>query len=284
VPFVRWFVEEFAVDPVRLVIVSRGGPISWYGELATRYVDALEFVGLQELADSGRTRKQRHVGPRDRTVLRHVSAGIDGRVSVLHPMYLYGMCGGYFDGFLGVRSMLEFLRHRRIERPSPALVPRLPERYVAAKFYFSAAFPDTASNRQFIDMLLAQIATRWPVVLLDQRVAVDDHASYGGGQYLGLESVGAQMTAHTNLEVQTAVVSRARAFIGTYGGFSYLAPLCGVETVAFHSRDEFYEHHRHLADVVFSRLHVPALTVLPTHALDLTSGQVGVLTEVLERR
>ncbi len=36
------------------------------------------------------------------------------------------------------------------------------------------------------------------------------------------------MTPERNLAVQTAVIARARAFVGTYGGYSYLAPFCGV--------------------------------------------------------
>ena len=37
------------------------------------------------------------------------------------------------------------------------------------------------------------------------------------------------MTPENNLAVQTEVIRGAEAFVGTYGGFSYLAPLCGVE-------------------------------------------------------
>jgi len=38
-----------------------------------------------------------------------------------------------------------------------------------------------------------------------------------------------------NLAVQTAVIGGARRFVGTYGGFSYLAPLLGVDALAFYS-------------------------------------------------
>ena len=38
-----------------------------------------------------------------------------------------------------------------------------------------------------------------------------------------------------NLEIQTAVVAGARAFAGTYGGFSYLAPFHGVPSCACYS-------------------------------------------------
>ena len=46
------------------------------------------------------------------------------------------------------------------------------------------------------------------------------------------------MTPRNNLAVQTKVISGARAFIGTYGGLSYLAPFYGVNSLAFYSNPE----------------------------------------------
>ena len=43
------------------------------------------------------------------------------------------------------------------------------------------------------------------------------------------------MTPHNNLLVQSAVVAGARRFVGTYGGFAYLAPLCGVPAVSYYT-------------------------------------------------
>lgn len=279
VPFVRWFVEHHDVDPARLTVVSRGGPRSWYGALAPRYVDALEVVSPGALAEPTKTRKQRHVSARDRRMLRHaisrsVAARAHGPVSVLHPSYLYALCGPYFDGFMGTRTLLDVLRPQRIDPPARALAPELPARYVAAKFYFSASFPDTPANRTFVDALLARIAVDLPVVLLDTPQAVDDHQAYRSAKHQDMTSVGMDVTPANNLDAQTMVVGNAEAFIGTYGGFSYLAPLCGVPAYGIHAADEFYEHHRHLADLTYSRLHLPPLTVLPVAvAAGLTIGR-----------
>ena len=40
------------------------------------------------------------------------------------------------------------------------------------------------------------------------------------------------MQPENNLAIQTEVIRHADAFVGTYGGFSYLAPLSGVNTIA----------------------------------------------------
>ena len=50
-------------------------------------------------------------------------------------------------------------------------------------------------------------------------------APYGSSGAGGLVDGMHLMTPETNLDVQTRIISAADAFVGTYGGFSYLAPL-----------------------------------------------------------
>jgi hypothetical protein len=61
------------------------------------------------------------------------------------------------------------------------------------------------------------------------------------------------MTPDTNLEVQTRIIGGAKAFTGTYGGFSYLAPFLGVDTVSFYSNPSAFRFdHMELAHRVFA--------------------------------
>ena len=75
------------------------------------------------------------------------------------------------------------------------------------------------------------------MVLLNNDILVDDHRDFAPGPNPRIRVASADMQPATNLAVQTDVIRRARAFVGTYGGYSYLAPLCGVNAVAFHSRE-----------------------------------------------
>ena len=70
------------------------------------------------------------------------------------------------------------------------------------------------------------------------------------------------MTPANNLAVQTAVIAGAKSFIGTYGGFSYLAPICGVNTVALYSRRTFFEYHMDFAQQLFDTVGGGSLTVV----------------------
>ena len=48
VPFVTWALREAAVAPERIVVVSRGGPASWYAHLGGRYIDVLSCITPDE--------------------------------------------------------------------------------------------------------------------------------------------------------------------------------------------------------------------------------------------
>jgi hypothetical protein len=87
-----------------------------------------------------------------------------------------------------------------------------------------------------------------------------------------------RMTPERNLAVQTAVIGRARAFVGTYGGYSYLAPLCGVPSLAFYSARTYKTQHLHMADRVFERLGGAGLVPIDVAALPLVRVALAGVT------
>ena len=72
------------------------------------------------------------------------------------------------------------------------------------------------------DLLLA-LAEHEDVVLLTTGLALDDHAEPGAVAHPRIHGLG-DLAPRDNLAVQTRVLARARALVGTYGGPSYLAP------------------------------------------------------------
>jgi hypothetical protein len=52
---------------------------------------------------------------------------------------------------------------------------------------------------------------------------------------LDVRTLPSEIHARDNLALQTALVSGASAFVGTYGGFSYLAPFVGVHATAYYA-------------------------------------------------
>ena len=279
-PFVRWVVSTYRIPPERLIIVSRGGVRDWYSELATRYVDVFSLFSPEEFrAATEEAKKQRRVGAFDAEVVKRVvSAHNLGRVELLHPGMMYRLFMPFWREVATVARVEKYSEYSRIAAADDPVLSDLPDDYVAARFYFSDCFPDTAENRAFVSATIDAISRHTPVVLLNTPFAVDDHrdVSVTGGRVITLD---AQMAPERNLAVQTAVIARARAFVGTYGGYSYLAPLCGVTSLAFYSNRTFKAHHLHVAQRIFDRLGGAMLVPLDVEASPVVRLVLsGVLT------
>jgi hypothetical protein len=281
IPFVTWALQQGAVSPERIVVISRGGPASWYAHLGGRYVDVLSHVTPQEFRlRTEQHKKQRRMGPFDRQIVRTVirETGLQ-RPFLLHPGLMYRLFHPFWKEQSTVRRISDYTGYGRITPPVvPALSGRLPRSYVAVRFYFSSCFPDTIENRAFVETTVRSLAATTDVVLLNTGIRVDDHQDYAPGRERRIHAVDDLMTPERNLDVQTAVIAGARAFIGTYGGYSYLAPLCGVPALAFYSqRDSFHVIHRELAERVFREIDAGSLVTLDVRDAALVRTALGAV-------
>ena len=250
----RWALGHAAVDPARVTIFSRGGPQPWYEGLGAHYLDVLDVSTAEEFRRATAVnRKQRAMWSYDRELARRAvrRMGAAG-VSLLHPAMMFPIFMPYWRQEAPLSRIFKYSRYRRYGRadlagPHAGLLRDLPDRFVAVRFYFSNCFPDTAENRRFVSNTIEAIAAHTDVVLLRAGLGMDDHSDAAAAHRSRVRIVDAGAAPRENLAVQTAVISRARSFVGTYGGFSYLAPLCGVDTVAFYSVPNFQVSHLHAA-------------------------------------
>ena len=266
IPFVTWALREADVNPDRLVIVSRGGPVSWYAHLGGRYVDVLSSITPDEFRSRTEAqKKQREVGAFDREMLRQViaAAGLQ-RPALLHPGLMYRLFRPFWNQESTVHRVDDYTRYERLHAASnPALSSRLPADYIAVRFYFSSSFPDTPDNRAFAESTVRALAASTHVVMLGPGFHVDDHRDFTPAISSRIHVVDDLMTPERNLEIQTAVIAGARAYVGTYGGYAYLAPFFNVPAIAFYSnRDGFHAYHLELADRVFRRMNTASLVAL----------------------
>jgi hypothetical protein len=175
---------------------------------------------------------------------------------MVHPSAMFRL----FAGLWRKRAAVELVESFSVFKPLTPIPlaerpPGLPADYVVAKFYFSKAFPETTANRAFIADTLRDVSRQMPVVLLSTAVRLDEHSDYLPSSGAGVLVVDAHTIPQRNLRRQTELIAGARGFIGTYGGFSYLAPFYGVPSLSFFSRrDGFESHHLELAHRVFDRL------------------------------
>ncbi len=280
VPFVTWALRKARVAPERIVIVSRGGPRSWYAHLGGRYVDVLSHFSADEFrVKTEANKKQRSMGRFDREIVRRIiaEAGLE-RPILLHPGLMYRLFFPFWKQQATVRRIENYTAY---ERPTPPvcqeLAGRLPADYVAMRFYFSACFPDTPANRACVETAVRGLASSGNVVMLNTAFEVDDHRDYAPGRSSRIYTIADLMTPDRNLDVQTAVIAGAKAFVGTYGGYSYLAPLLGVPSLAFYSRrEEFFAHHLELAERVFRSMNAGSFVPLDVANVDLRRMAIGV--------
>jgi hypothetical protein len=244
IPFLRWLRERFNLDPARLVAVSRGGVGSWYADLCGDYVDIFERIGPDEFRELTHERwaetggqKQMFFGRWDEHVLRGAGSRLDWHGEpVLHPSIMYHAFRRFWKGADSIRHVERHVTFARIAPPSMPDVERgLPGDYVAVKFYFRPSFPERPENREFVSRVLARLATDTPVVLLNTGNVVDEHVEAEVGADTGIFCPLEGVPAEKNLEAQCTIISRARAFLGTYGGLSYVPMVYGVPSFAVYS-------------------------------------------------
>jgi hypothetical protein len=283
VPFLRWCAERLTVDPDRFIVISRGGTESWYRPFASRYADAFDQVSAERFREQHDARvrdlgeqKQTRVSEFDRDVvaaaMRHARVS---EWSLLHPSLMYEVLNPYWWGHQAGRWVHDHVRYARFDAPSPTTVLDLPPHYVAAKFYFNECFPATARNRAFVRDALRLLAANGPVVALSTGLNIDDHAGDRVDEH-GVRHLPEGIAPSRNLHVQSAIVASADAFVGTYGGFSYMAPFYGVKSLAFYSEaGGFSQKHLHMARSAFDSLDASGLLVVRDAA-----GGADVVTDI----
>jgi hypothetical protein len=270
IPYLNWALERRPELAERLHIVSRGGAGPWYEHLTTRYVDAFELMAPEEIAARrGHRQKQTEVTELERDLVARAAAQFGlARHVALHPSAMYRPMLGLalLDA---MPAMAKISRHRRLQPPSrPVLTGVLPDDYVALKFYFSNSFPDTPDNRAFAAEAVRRLAAHSHVVLLNTGLRVDDHEDFETKIPGRVVRVDQHMRPDTNLAVQSEVISGARAYVGTYGGLSYLPPLYGVPTLSFYSdASMFNTRHLEVAHGVNTQLDTSAYVTLHTSQL-----------------
>lgn len=280
IPFLAWAKAYGNLDPSQLVVISRGGAASWYRDITTNYEDVLSFYSPDEFRARNDARiveqhgrlKHVEVCSFDREIIAKVTEtrGLSG-VRLLHPSTMYRL----FDHFWFQRVPITLIEAFTSFGPLPPVDPgdlrnRLPERYVAAKFYGNTALPDTPENHAFVASYLEELTRHIDVVLLNTGQRFDDHEDIAKGNRGRIHSIDHLMTPATNLDVQTRIIAGAEAYVGTYGGFSYVAPLSGTHALTFYSHiTGFRFDHLELAKRVFSGLRKGSFVELDLRSVDM---------------
>ena len=254
IPFLRWFQDAFGVPPERLIVVSRGGMESMYREIAAGYVDIFDLTTPQQLAarnaqrrseGEGGGQKQSAASSLDEELIAAVRSKLGlGDVAVCHPSLMFRLFRNVWHGNLPFDLLWRRTRHvahdGRSTRTGPtvrALPPGIPDDFIAAKIYAGPALSTHATTREAVRAVVAQAAAIAPVVLLETDLGIDEHRDFDLDGIPNVISARSLMSPRTNLDVQLALIARARFFLSACGGLAWQAPFMGVPTVAIYDSD-----------------------------------------------
>jgi len=277
-PFLRWFVDHFGVDPSRLVVVSRGGASAWYSALTDRSVELFDLYTPEEFVARNTARqlegeqKQHGVAGFDAEILQRVRAmpGLSDAV-VCHPSAMFRLLRQFWLGNDSLEYLLEHLIYAPVALPRID-VPGLPERFTAVKFYTGAALPDSEANRRQLRALVERASAAGPIVVLDTRQTYDEHRDYLFDGIAHVTSVAASMTPRYNLAVQSEIIRRADRFIGTCGSLAWLAPMLGTPTLGVYDDDHLLTSHLYAARHGYQSFDAASFTALDLRAARLLLG------------
>ncbi|HET9467236.1 MAG TPA: hypothetical protein VFO48_02445, partial [Vicinamibacterales bacterium] len=290
IPFLNWVKTYRPFSADRMVVVSRGGCAAWYRDIGTRYVDLFDYYTPEQFRQESEQRvtegkpKPRTISEFDRNIVKLVRQTLHlGDSDLLHPTHMYRLFQQYWHGRAPVSAIENFAVFKGLPRLDTSdLAGKLPDDYVAVRFYFNDVFPDTDANRRFVANLLNALAETTDIVLLNPSARLDDHREVEVTARGRIHSISHLMSPRTNLDVQSKVIVRARAFIGTHGGLSYLPPLYGVKSLSFYSdRRMLRVQHLELARRVFTGMQPGSYVALDVNDLDTLRSALGEQHEAI---
>jgi hypothetical protein len=270
IPFLLKLQADLGGAKDRIIPVTRGGAAHWYGQAkgvelyALRSVQEVRIATRLQHAGNGLL-KQTHVNAWDRAVIKDAAKALGlKRYLTVHPAWMYQTLRPFWTGDRGA----DWLSRRIVmptTLPAPALPPemraKLPEHFLAARFYARSTFPAMPGTAQCAKAMLLRASQQLPVVLLNNPVHADEHCDYTPHEPIPNVYQMADLlplTAENGLAMQSAVMAASDGFIGTYGGLAQLAHRFGKRCVTVYTEWKGAAiAHRQLSEWVGYQTNVP---------------------------
>jgi len=285
-PFVAWMRAHHGERTAPVVAVSRGRVEDWYAGRADDYVDVCDLVDFEGFLTRNRQRiratgswKQKVVADFDRELIDLLAARLGGEPEVLHPSLIFRVCSRVWNATMPHEWLAEHGVYERFPAPPAPVTPvtlAAGAPYVAASFWFSTCFTDTRPHRHLMHQVLGELSRRLPVVVIDIGgfPGVPESLETAGNIDIvpGPDHDAGQIREHSR------IIAGARAYVGTFGNISQLAPFYGVPTLNVFDEDGgLSAHHRRTAASAAERLGDGLVDIVRTP--ELTPARLGAWIE-----
>lgn len=263
------FLKRLGIPKERLIPLTRGGAHLWYP-----HVQHVELYSLREPKEyriqamlrhkqTGML-KQQSVTAFDKALIKDAAKALGlTTYHVLHPHWMYRELFPFWEQRKGLAWLID--RAELSNLPSVGLDGvTIPPAFTAVRFYARSTFPMQENMQTVAHATVKNLAEHGPVILLNSGIHADDHLDF---EFPPMPNVMKmtdliQITPENNLSVQSALLSRAQAFVGTYGGLAQLALLYRKPSVSFYS--DWHGTaiaHKHLMDAIALQMGVTAQVV-----------------------
>jgi hypothetical protein len=241
-PYLEHLKATYQIDPARLIVVTRGGAGIWYN--AGKSVELFDYVPpadlrLQALAGSKSQQsiKQLGVTRYERKLLALIAERLGlRRYHVIHPSRMYRALDRFWgEQTMGFADAVKLLRFTPLVTPPTPVGLSLPEQFVAVRWYARPTWPLNESLLEWTQQMVLSMAEKMPVVVLKSAAYLDDHVDFPAPTGPNITTITAEPWRE-NLAVQSAIIKKAAAFIGTWGGMAQLAVRLGIPTAAFYEK------------------------------------------------
>jgi hypothetical protein len=245
IPFLNALRERYGISRDRCVAIGRGGSAVWYNAAGTADLyehlpmDVVRTLSIQASQQTG-SMKQNVTADWERHVCALTATGLGiSSYHVLSPSWMYQLLAPWWEGRQPLRWLDRHVLHAA-KMPAPSLPQglQLPETFVAMRWYARPTWPLKEDLVLWTRKLVTAVASRVPVVLINAGFQADDHADIALGAIPNTFKLSdlAEQTPPNNLAIQSAVIARASAYVGTYGGMAQGAMRWGVPTVALYDQ------------------------------------------------
>lgn len=240
--FLRWAKTYAGFKAARCLAITRGGAGVLYPHMATadlyqlRSIEAVRQENHYDAQYNGGIQKQTRVTEWDRDVVHEAvrqQFGRGTRYHLLHPAWMYQLLEPWWAQTRGLVHLESMTEYQPLARPTYDGLT-LPPEFIAVKWYARSTFQPSEPVKQLVSQVTGTIAAQIPVVLLNTGHGGDEHAdiTVTGPNIHTLPAT----APHRQLELQLAVIGRAKAYVGTYGGLAQTALRMGVPALTYYEK------------------------------------------------
>ena len=237
--FTKWRLD-YKVDAERLIAFTRGGAGTWYQ--TGRTVELYDYLPLQDvrvamIQDHAERESVKHVtvSELETHLIRMLAARLGlKKYHVLHPSLMYTQLEPWWANKWSLAHLIDKLAFVVPPVPLLPIDTILPERYICVRFYQRPTWPMYEETTGWVNALVANLAQHIPVVVIGSTAYTDTHVDFPIEPHPNVTNLVDAFPIRENLGMQSAVIAKAAAFLGTYGGLMQLAVRLGIPSAGFY--------------------------------------------------